>query len=372
MIKNFDEAVDNLFKIELIDDYSLDKIIEATKLLWNPQDNFKIIHIAWTNWKWSIAKMLFSILKKAWKKVWIFTSPHLLTIKERFQDNDWLIWENDFVECLNKILELNLELSYFEKCFLISLLYFQNKNCEYFILEVWIWWKLDSTNIVNPIITAIVSIWFDHEDFLWNTLEEISEQKAWIIKPWVPIFINHKNQVIEKIATKNNSPLFFTNREVKTNLLGDFQKKNAGIAYEIAKYLKIEENIILDWLQNISHNWRLQFIKDNILIDWAHNKNALQELKKYITNNLENKFDKIIYCFWLKKWKNLDLVFDVFWKNKDYIWVLYKSEMLEDLTKFSEIKNFKTKNQILIEAEKNKNNLYLIFWSLYMIGEFLK
>lgn len=371
MINTFKQALDNFFKIEFTKDYTLEKIIQATKLLWNPQNDFKIIHVAWTNWKWSVSKMVFSILKYAWKKVWVFTSPHLIDIRERFETQDWLISKKDFVEILNEILELKINLSYFEKCVLIALLYFRKTKCEYVILEVWVGWLIDTTNIVSPIITTITSISYDHQDFLWHMLEEISIQKAWIIKPWIPVVINHHNKVIENKAKQEKSSIIFTIKKIKTNLLWEYQKQNAALAYEITKYLWFDKSIILQWLQKVKHLWRLQFLSDNLLIDWAHNIDWLESLKKYILDNLVNKFDKIYYCIWLKKWKNLDLIYETFWKDSNYIWVDFKSEMLEDLSIIKWVKILKV-DEIKQLVQKEKNNLYVVFGSLYMIGEFLK
>ncbi len=371
MITTFKEAVEKLFKIEVVRDYTLENIIKATKLLWNPQDDFKIIHIAWTNGKWSVSKMVFSVLKETWKKIWVFTSPHLIDIRERFETDDGLISESDFIEILNRILELKIDLSYFEKCVLIAFLYFQKSKCEYIILEVWFGWLLDTTNIINPIITTITSIWYDHQDFLWNTIEEISKQKAWIIKQWIPVFINHHNKVIENKAIEKNAPIIFTDKKIKTNLIWEHQEKNAALSYEICKYLNIEENIILEWLQKVKHRWRLEQISDNVLVDWAHNIDSLKELKNYIDDNLIQKFDNIYYCIWLKKWKKLNLIFDIFWKDSNYVWVDFKSEMLEDLTQIKDLQILKV-DEIKEKSQKNKNNLYVVFGSLYMIWEFLK
>jgi dihydrofolate synthase/folylpolyglutamate synthase len=371
MIKTFQEAINNLFKIETVRDYTLDKIIEWTKLFGNPQNDFNIIHVAWTNGKWSVSKMVFSVLKNAWKKVWVFTSPHLNSIRERFETEKWLISELNFVENLNKILELKIEFSYFEKCVLLSFLYFRQCKCEYVILEVWFGWTLDSTNIVNPVITTITSIWYDHTQILWNTLEKISEQKAWIIKPWIPVVINHHNKVIEKKAKKEKSPIIFADKKIETNMLWDFQKWNAAIAYEISNYLGIDKKLIITGLKQVIHNWRLQFISNNLLVDWAHNLDSLIALKQYIDNNLLNKFDNIYYCIWLKKWKTLDMFYDIFWKESNYIWVDFKSEMLEDIKIYKNLEILWVE-QIKDLSQKNKTALYVVFGSLYMIGEFLK
>ncbi len=120
------------------------------------------------------------------------------------------------------------------------------------------------------------------------------------------------------------------------------------------------------------HRWRLEFIKNNLLIDWAHNKDWLIELKKYIDQNLKSKFDKIVYCFSLKKWKNTGLIINIFWKDKTYILVDIKSNMLLDTKDYKNKFLVKSKNYILKKSQKNKKFLYVIFWSLYMIWEFLR
>jgi len=369
--KTYKQVVESLFKLEIVKDYSLVKILKATHFFWNPQDDSKIIHITWTNGKWSVSKMVFSVLKEAWEKVWVFTSPHLVDIRERFETHDWLIKEDEFIEIVNKIMESKMDLSYFERCFLIALLHFQKKQCDYVVLEVWVWWLFDTTNIVNPIITAITSVWYDHLHLLWTTLEEISMQKAWIIKENIPIVINHRNSVIEKIAKQNKSPIIFSDKRIKTNLLWEHQEKNAWVAYEICKNLGIEKNIILNWLQKVKHFGRLQFVRDNLLVDWAHNIDSLISLKNYIEKNLNNKFEKIYYCFWLKKWKIPDFIYDIFQKDKNYIWVDFQSDILEDLSKYKDLRFLKV-GDIKKMAIENKKNLYLVFGSLYMIGEFLK
>ena len=372
MFTDYKKAIESLFKIEATKDYTLDNIMKATALLWNPQDSFKIIHVAGTNGKGSVSKMLFSVLKIAGKRVWVFTSPHLIDIKERFETESWNITETDFINILNKILSFKIDLSYFEKCVLIAFEFFKLRECEYVILEVWLGWLLDTTNIVNPIITTITSIWLDHQEVLWSTLEEIAFQKAWIIKPNIPLVLNFKNTVIEEVVKEKNAQIIFTDRKVETNLLWEWQEKNASLVYEIGIYLGIAENIILSWLKKVVHSGRLEFLKENILVDGAHNIDSLKVLKNFIKQNLEYKFDQIFYCFWLEKWKNIDMVLDVFWKNENYILVDIESNALEDIKKHSNRFPLRTKEHIISESNKNKKNLYVVFGSLYMIWDFLR
>jgi len=325
-------------------------------------------------------------------------------LKERFLTDIWEITEEEFVEILNIVqgakdtLLKKLKFSFFEKCFLIAVLLFEKREVEYAIFEVWIGGLLDTTNVVNPIITAITSIWIDHTKVLWDTLEEISFQKAWIIKEWIPIVFNHKNKVIEKVAKEKKSPIIFTEKKVKTNLIWEYQEKNAGIAFEICKYLLLNnspltplftiEGNILEWLQKVEHLGRLQYITPNLLIDWAHNEAWLIELKKYLAHPQplpckEGRY-KVKLCFAVKKGKTAEKILKIFWEN-NYILVdsqnklmVEKAENLKDnislLTEgFSPLNNeIKTPEEIYNLSQKNKNNLYVVFGSLYMIWEFLK
>ncbi len=371
MIESFNDALKILFKEEKIKKNWLDNIRKACSLLWNPEKNYKIIHIAWTNWKWSVCRMLFSVFKRANKKVWVFTSPHLLDIRERFEIDNWIISKEEFINILNKLIGLDIDLSYFDLCVLIALEFFKLKEVEYVILEAWIWWRLDSTNIITSLISCITNIWFDHEEMLWNTLNKISYEKAWIIKNNIPVVLNIKNRVIEDIATKRNSKIIFTNEQKKTNLLWEFQKKNAALVYEISNYLWINKDIINEGLMFTRHLWRLQMVWKNLLLDWAHNIDFLLELKSYIDKNLLWKFKNIYYCFWIKKWKGINLVIDNIWNKEKYILLDIKNPMLEDLSKYKNKYLLLNKKEILFNIEKNKNNLYIIFWSLYLIWEFL-
>jgi hypothetical protein len=184
--------------------------------------------------------------------------------------------------------------------------------------------------------------------------------------------LNFKNKVIEKIAKEKKSEIIFSKKKVKTNLLWKFQEKNAWLAYEIAKKLNINEESIFLWLNKVKHRWRLDFIKSNLLVDWSHNIDWLRELKKYINKNLKDKFSKIIYCFTLKKWKKLDLVMSIFWKNKSYILIDTNSDILLNVKQYKKEFLVKNKKYILKQSQKNKNFLYVVFWSLYMIWVFLK
>lgn len=377
MIKSYEDIISYIFDFEFVRDYHLERVEYCASLLWNPQDNYKVIHVTGTNGKWSTCNMCFSVLKERWKNVWIFTSPHLLDIRERFRTQDGMISQEDLINIVNKIIALNIKLSYFEKCTLIAFEYFRQQWCEYAVIEVGVGGLLDSTNIVKPTITAITSLWYDHIDLLWPTLDDIAFQKAGIIKTWIPLVINFHNHVIEEQTHEKWSYLIFTDKHISTNLVGDHQTRNAALAYEINHYLWVPDDIINKWLQKVSHPGRLEYITPNLLIDGAHNEQWLETLKTYI-DTITKDYSKIIYCFSIKKWKEdktQEYIIERFWKMNEYIIVDYYHNLLakqEEIINQVNISKYNIHNpkQIHQLAQHNKNTLYVVFWSLYMIGWF--
>lgn len=373
MVQTFQEAIDEIFSFELKKDYSLDTMRLAMRLLENPLDNIQLIHIAGTNGKGSVSQMMFSILQHAWKKVWMYTQPHIHDIRERCVINSELMSEEEFIDIVNTILNLGLNLSYFEKTTLISFEYFKRKKVEYAVIEVGVWGLLDSTNIIEPTITCITSIGLDHQFLLGNTIEEISAQKAGIIKSWVPIVYNTRNNIIHEAAKYLWVKEIFTQRKEKTNLIGLHQEYNAGLAYEISNYLWISHKIIWEWLTQVKHRGRLEYMSHNLLIDGAHNEQSMQSLKVYIWE-IEASYKKIILCVSLKKWKSVELFLNTFWENYEFIILNIQKEIIEDAQVLQkEFQDFGIKTQILGVtqvlgwAKKNTETLYVIFWSLYSL-----
>lgn len=376
MIQTYEDALTYIYDFQTTKGYDLNKIKKVAEILWNPQNSYKIIHITGTNGKGSTCNMCFSVLKKAKKKVGIFTSPHLLDIRERFKTDDSIISKEDLLSIVQKIEPYSKELSYFEKCTLIAFEYFRQQQCEYAIIEVGIGWLLDSTNIVNPTITCITTIWFDHMEILWDTLDKIAFQKAGIIKQNIPIVINKHNQIIEDIANKIKAPILFTDKSISTNLLWAHQTKNAALAFEIMKYIWIAEDSIISWLQEVQHKGRLEYRTNNLLIDGAHNEEGLKSLAQYL-EGMKDSFKNIIYCFSIKKGKEYKVteIISLFGPDKDYIIVDQEHEILADI-KDIESKlgwsnyQIKTPKEIEKLSKEKADTLYVIFWSLYMIGGF--
>jgi len=170
--------------------------------------------------------------------------------------------------------------------------------------------------------------------------------------------------------------VLFAQQERSTNLLGDHQKKNAALAYEIGKYLGIDEFTIVQGLQQVEHKGRMEFLSKNLLIDGAHNEEGIRILKIFVDQK-KKEFKNIVYCFALKKDKQATLVTDILGKDAQYIVVNTEKPILESphdlLEKMKDVQvELASPSEIGMVAKKNTDTLYVVFGSLYMIGEFYK
>ncbi len=185
----------------------------------NPQTKFKSIHIAGTNGKGSTSHMLAAILQQAGYKTGLYTSPHLKDFRERIKINGNMISQDfvvDFVERTKTISE-EIKPSFFELTVAMAFDYFEKEKIDIAVIETGLGGRLDSTNIITPLLSIITNIGYDHMDLLGNTLEKIASEKAGIIKPGVPVIIGEylsetKNIFIEK-ATQCNAPIYFAQDE---------------------------------------------------------------------------------------------------------------------------------------------------------------
>ena len=169
----------------------LTNTILLANYLGNPENKIKTIHIAGTNGKGSTSSLLASVLQEAGYKVGLFTSPHLKDYRERIKINGHEIDEDFVVQFVQKhkpFFETN-ELSFFEMTTGLALDYFVKNNVDFAIMEVGMGGRLDSTNIITPLISVITNIGFDHMAFLGNTLEAIAGEKAGIIKKNIPVVV---------------------------------------------------------------------------------------------------------------------------------------------------------------------------------------
>ena len=291
-------------------------IVKATKRLDNPQKKFRSIHIAGTNGKGSVAHMIASVLQEAGLKTGLYTSPHLKDFRERIKVNGKMISKKDvvtFVSNYKSIFE-DLEMSFFEMTVAMAFNHFSKTQVDIAIIECGLGGRLDSTNIIKPIISVITNVGLDHTNLLGKTLDKIAKEKAGIIKENVPIIIGRNQQEIKKLfmstAKSKNSPIYFTKNaeRINTDLKGEYQKENYSTTLEIIKLLKkygwkISEEQVQRGLNNVIKNtgllgrWQILSEKPLTICDTAHNedgiKSIIKQIKKINYNNLHFVFGTV-------------------------------------------------------------------------------
>ncbi|MBC5836062.1 bifunctional folylpolyglutamate synthase/dihydrofolate synthase [Flavobacterium sp. F372] len=309
----------------------------------HPERNFKTIHVAGTNGKGSTSSMIASVFMEAGYKVGLYTSPHLKDFRERITINGKMISKNyvhEFVTNHKSFFE-NTELSFFEMTVGLAFEYFSDKKVDIAIIEVGMGGRLDSTNIITPLLSVITNIGKDHTQFLGNTLEKIAFEKAGIIKPNIPVVIGEytleTKPVFLEIAKQNHSEIHFAqdkkHPDYPCGLLGDYQLKNKKTVIETFRNLKSdfiisEENIkngILNVVQNTNLQGRWQVLQENpkVICDTAHNAHGLEIVMNQLKKEKNNQLHIVLGVV---NDKDLDSILPLFPKNAIYYFCKPKIE----------------------------------------------
>jgi dihydrofolate synthase/folylpolyglutamate synthase len=328
------EAIQFLYDLRLFGvKFGLENTLKLAALAGNPQNQLRFIHVAGTNGKGSTCAMLESIYRAAGLRVGLFTSPHLVSFRERIQVNRQLISEQDVVRLVGELrekcrtgfqpvsipnpTEMKLEdggrqdacPTFFEVVTVMALKFFAEQKCDLVIWETGLGGRLDATNIVTPLASVITNIAFDHQQWLGDTLAKIAAEKAGIIKPGVPVITTTDEPealaVIEVAAQKKHAPLIKVGQasslspfeevgKLETGkmpvlpLLGDHQQLNAALALATVKALQdkisVNDAAIYNGLATVDWPGRLQWVTspDNqrLLLDGAHNVAGAKALRE--------------------------------------------------------------------------------------------
>ena len=304
------------------------------KHLGNPERHLKCIHVAGTNGKGSTSHLLASVLQEAGYKVGLYTSPHLKDFRERITINGTPISEKyvcDFITKNKPFFEDN-ELSFFEMSVGLAFEYFVKVQTDINIIEVGMGGRLDSTNIVTPMVSVITNIGLDHTQFLGDTLELIAFEKAGIIKPNIPVvigeYVAETKPVFLAKAKETNSEIYFASDLIgetyPSALHGDYQIQNKKTVLQTIKVLQdrkqlsISEIFIKNGFLNVIKNTHLQGrwqqLGENpkVICDTAHNAHGL----RIIINQLKKeKYDQLHIVLGLVNDKNLDEILPLFPRN---------------------------------------------------------
>lgn len=316
--------------------YGLSRTEKILEILGDPHKKIKCMHIAGTNGKGSTTAMINKILCETGLKVGMYTSPYLEEFEERIQINNKNISKEDLAEvvtevavAVDKVIKLGYEHpTEFEIITCAMFLYFYRQKVDYGVIEVGLGGRLDSTNVINPIISVITSISYDHMNILGNSLREIAQEKAGIIKNNVPVVCYPQNkevyEVIEKKCKETNSKLitlqknsveflsveeednFYQNINIKTTenqyniklgLLGKHQVLNCGLAIKVIEEfsnlegITIDKDIIFKALKEVKWPGRLELMGNSpkVIIDGAHNIDGILNLKESLETSFKYK-----------------------------------------------------------------------------------
>lgn len=293
------KELEYLYKLKKFD-FKSKPSLKQIKIALEKLDNFhkklKVIHVTGTNGKGSCSAMISTILEKADIKAGLYTSPHLVKYNERIKINNKNIKDEDILRLINKIKSINVALSFFEFTTVLALYYFYENNVDYVILEVGLGGTYDATNVCDAEIAVITDICLDHTRILGNTIEEIAKEKCGIIKENSKVVTEENNVALDiiKEKSKNNKLIIAKKYEGEIGLKGEFQKRNAGIAYSVGKILNIDEEKIKEGIKKAKWPGRLEYLEQNILLDCAHNPSAILEITKFVKNL---KYKKLIIIF---------------------------------------------------------------------------
>ena len=363
----------------------------------NPQKNFKSIHVGGTNGKGSCSHMLSSILQEAGYKVGLYTSPHLVDFRERVRINGEMISKDSVSEFMLHNFDFfeSNNLSFFEMTVGLAFNYFSFNKVDIAIIEVGMGGRLDSTNIITPILSLITNISIDHTKFLGSNISDIAREKAGIIKEKTPIVIGETQDEIKSIfidiANTKGSEIVFADDFIYDNydcdLQGIYQKKNIKTVLKASEILqqndyKINDGHIKIGLNNVSNNTglkgRWQVIQNNPLIicDTAHNIAALKEV---ISQLIGLEYSKLYFIIGFSDDKDLDKISKIFPENSEYYFVKPKVDKGKDSQHVKQIfqSNYRigiTQNSVneainLIKKTSSKDDVIFIGGSTFVVSE---
>ncbi len=393
----------------------LSNIIKLCNHLDNPHGKFKSIHIAGTNGKGSVAHSIAAILQSAGYKTGLYTSPHLKDFTERIKIDGMEIAKEsviDFVLQYKGIID-EIKPSFFEMTVAMAFDYFAKQEVDIAVIETGLGGRLDSTNIITPVLSLITNISLDHTGMLGDTLKEIAAEKAGIIKKGVPVVISEFQDVVdgvfEESARTLEVPLYFGSEHfqpvlkdgsiniyknetlflenIDLSLKGDFQLKNiAGVlqTIELLKkkgYVIMEEDIThglenVTALTNFKGRWQVLGNSPLMICDIAHNEAGVRAMMHQIEST---HYDKLFIVWGMVKDKDMDKILSLLPKEATYYFCEAKiPRALDAIDLYRKAEKHELNGSVIIDVndaidqarlEARRNDLIFIGGSAFVIAE---
>jgi dihydrofolate synthase/folylpolyglutamate synthase len=401
---------------------NLDNTHKIVEVLNHPHKKIKCVHVAGTNGKGSSSHMLAAILQQAGYKTGLYTSPHLIDFRERIKINGILIPKKyvvDFVEKHKTEFE-KIEPSFFEWTVGLAFDYFANQKVDIAIIEVGLGGRLDSTNVITPMVSLITNISFDHVNLLGDTLQKIATEKAGIIKPKTPVVISQTQSeiktVFSTIAKKEKALIFFADKNFKIvshktekgllkilvlnkinkeelnyslDLTGTYQLKNIVGVLKVIEILKtsnynIPQKAIKQALKNVCSltgllgRWQQLSKNPLIIADTGHNEDGIKQVLKNISTT---KYKHLHFVFGAVNDKDVTKILSLLPKKATYYFVKASvPRALDENELLTQAKQFKLKGnaynsvkQGISAAKKSykKQDLIFVGGSTFVVADAL-
>ena len=373
----------------------------------NPQTHFPTVHIVGTNGKGSTTSYLQNILTKSGYQVGTFTSPYITRFNERISINGTEIPDKDLISLVAKAQVILNDLeehtnfgrpTEFELVTLLMFLYFDLKQVDMAIIEAGIGGRLDSTNVLSPELAICTSIGFDHTETLGNSLLDIANHKAGVMRENTPILLGRVSAEVEHFFNQKSydlqAPLAIIDREIqllpkdnqtiqisydhwespnlKLPMLGQHQENNAGLAVTAAHLLaqtfsKITDKSIQEGIEETHWPGRSEWIGNNIYLDGAHNPQGIASLKQVLKDNFANRRVHILFAG-LRRKPLADLLeelrdYDITVTSFDFFEALPLDDYPKDFKRAADYRDW------LAQAESsNSDDLFVVTGSLYFIS----
>ncbi len=395
--------------------FGLSKTSNILKKMGNPHKGQKYIHIAGTNGKGSVCAMVESVLIRSGLRVGFYSSPHLVSFTERFRINRKQISKkqvSELTEEIKSIINPSEPPTYFEFATAMALAYFAREKTDIAIMEVGMGGRLDATNIIKPLVSAITNISLEHQTFLGKTLKEIAGEKAGIIKKGVDIITAATQPVVTKVIreiSRERGALYFQiGKEIRYRssgrgfnyyglerkisdinlfLRGPFQHRNAALAIGVLELLekkgyRFDEDNIKTGIEETTWTGRVHVLSEKplVVVDGAHNPGAARVLAEAVKKDFSYK--RLILVLGIMKDKDIKTIVSEIAVLADHIICsspeYYRSANPEDLynvvaaySRKAEV--IKTLPEAIAKAKRlaKPDDMILITGSLFTVGEAL-